>query len=61
MARCAVCKKRVGVLGFSCPCSDTLTFCATHRLRESHACPTLETKEKVHLVKVVADKIKNRI
>lgn len=58
---CAVCGKRVGMLGFSCPCDDKKSFCAKHRLREYHACPTLETKGKVHLEKIVADKVKNRL
>jgi predicted nucleic acid binding AN1-type Zn finger protein len=59
--RCAVCNKRVGVLGFSCPCDDQIAFCATHRLPETHSCPTLTTKKPVVLIKVVADKVKNRL
>lgn len=58
---CSVCGKRVGVLGFSCPCDDKKTFCAKHRLREYHSCPTLTVKEFVCLEKIVADKLKNRL
>ena len=58
---CVVCGKWVGMLGFSCPCDDKKSFCAKHRLREYHACPTLLVKESVHLEKIVADKLKNRV
>jgi predicted nucleic acid binding AN1-type Zn finger protein len=61
MAKCAICQKKVGVLGFSCACSDELVFCAVHRLKESHACPTMNVRDKVVLEKVVADKIKYRL
>ena len=60
--RCAVCKKKVGLLGFTCACSDQLVFCSTHRLPENHECNfdhgghdkcVLANK----LVKVVNDKV----
>lgn len=34
--RCASCKKRVGLTGFTCRCGAT--FCGTHRYPEQHAC-----------------------
>lgn len=61
MAKCAVCQKKVGVLGFSCQCSNDIVFCAAHRLKENHACPTLNVRGVVVLEKVVADKVKNRL
>jgi AN1-type zinc finger protein 5/6 len=60
--RCAVCNKKVGLLAFTCECSDMLKFCAQHRLPESHTCQfdhkskgldLLETK----LVKVAGSKM----
>jgi predicted nucleic acid binding AN1-type Zn finger protein len=35
--KCSSCKKRVGVLVFSCACEKT--FCVVCRLPEDHACP----------------------
>lgn len=35
--KCSSCKKRVGVLVFSCACEKT--FCVACRLPEDHACP----------------------
>ncbi|KQJ99713.1 zinc finger A20 and AN1 domain-containing stress-associated protein 5 [Brachypodium distachyon] len=34
--RCASCRKRVGLTGFTCRCG--VTFCGTHRYPERHAC-----------------------
>jgi predicted nucleic acid binding AN1-type Zn finger protein len=59
MSRCAICQKKVGILGFECKCKGT--FCEKHRMMESHQCPTLLVKDKVTLIKVVADKIQNRV
>jgi predicted nucleic acid binding AN1-type Zn finger protein len=59
MSICVICQKNVGILGFECKCQRT--FCAKHRLMESHQCPTLLVKNKVTLIKVVADKIQNRM
>ena len=36
--KCKVCKKKVGLLGFRCACSDTAFFCSEHRLPEKHEC-----------------------
>ena len=36
--KCKVCKKKVGLLGFRCACSDIAFFCSEHRLPESHNC-----------------------
>jgi len=36
--RCVVCIKKVGLLGFSCSCSDKNIFCGVHRLPENHSC-----------------------
>ena len=63
--RCGVCKKKLGLLGFECRCSDT-QFCAIHRLPESHDCSFDHQKFgrdnlSQGLVKVVADKFDNRI
>ncbi|KAL3637304.1 Zinc finger A20 and AN1 domain-containing stress-associated protein 8 [Castilleja foliolosa] len=34
--RCATCRKRVGLTGFSCKCGDL--FCSVHRYSEKHDC-----------------------
>ena len=59
MTRCAICQKKVGILGFECKCQGT--FCEKHRLIEAHQCPTLLVKSNVVLIKVVADKLTNRV
>ncbi|OIW05200.1 hypothetical protein TanjilG_19831 [Lupinus angustifolius] len=35
-SRCATCKKRVGLTGFSCKCGNL--FCAMHRYSDKHDC-----------------------
>jgi predicted nucleic acid binding AN1-type Zn finger protein len=60
--RCHVCRKKVGMLGFKCKCSDKYLFCSTHRLPESHDCVFDHYGEEKKmlakkLVKVVAEKI----
>lgn len=35
--RCTACKKRVGLTGFKCRCSNL--FCGSHRHPEKHNCP----------------------
>ena len=59
MNRCVICQKKVGILGFECKCLGL--FCEKHRMMESHQCPTLLTKSNVVLIKIVADKLKNRV
>tara|TARA_B100001093_G_C26546203_1_gene892477 strand:- start:515 stop:745 length:231 start_codon:yes stop_codon:yes gene_type:complete len=60
--RCAVCNKKVGLLAFTCECSDTLKFCSAHRLPENHLC-TFDHKNKAKnilegkLVKVAGEKL----
>lgn len=41
--RCAVCRKKLGMVGFECKCSrvvgvEASFFCAVHRQPEDHAC-----------------------
>ncbi|XP_061362799.1 zinc finger A20 and AN1 domain-containing stress-associated protein 8-like [Gastrolobium bilobum] len=35
--KCATCRKRVGLTGFSCKCGNH--FCAMHRYSDKHDCP----------------------
>ncbi|KAJ0972859.1 hypothetical protein J5N97_020818 [Dioscorea zingiberensis] len=35
--RCLICKKKVGLIGFSCRCEGL--FCSSHRYAEQHQCP----------------------
>ncbi|KAL6506027.1 Zinc finger A20 and AN1 domain-containing stress-associated protein 8 [Orobanche hederae] len=35
-SRCATCRKRVGLTGFSCRCGNL--FCSTHRYSDKHDC-----------------------
>ena len=60
--RCCICKKKVGMLGFKCKCSDEHLFCSAHRLPESHECTFDHQSEEKQmlankLVKVETDKI----
>lgn len=34
--KCSACRKRVGLMGFTCRCG--ITFCGTHRYPEQHGC-----------------------
>ena len=42
--RCKICRKKVGILGFVCKCSNkyddnkTYVFCSIHRHPEEHSC-----------------------
>ncbi|KAI4300745.1 hypothetical protein L6164_034085 [Bauhinia variegata] len=36
-SRCATCRKRVGLTGFSCKCGNL--FCTMHRYSDKHDCP----------------------
>lgn len=36
-SRCATCRKRVGLTGFSCKCGNL--FCSMHRYSDKHDCP----------------------
>ncbi|KAK6240229.1 hypothetical protein QUC31_005698 [Theobroma cacao] len=35
--KCSICRKRVGLTGFTCRCGDL--FCAVHRYSDKHDCP----------------------
>ena len=52
--RCTKCKKKVGILPFTCVCEAV--YCVQCRLPEAHACPVKAVKEVV-LPKVVAPKV----
>lgn len=52
--RCSQCKKKVGLVHFTCVCAAT--YCVQCRLPEAHACPVKVVKEVV-LPKVVAPKV----
>lgn len=54
MQRCKQCKKKIGLMSFSCSCGEV--YCIQCRLPEVHACPVKEVKEVV-LPKVVAPKV----
>jgi len=62
--RCALCRQKVGLLGFTCKCEQLL--CAQHRHADQHSC-TFDYKaaERVRLEKlnpkVVADKVHNKL
>ncbi|WMV39344.1 hypothetical protein MTR67_032729 [Solanum verrucosum] len=62
--RCMTCKKKVGLIGFSCRCKGM--FCSVHRYPEEHSC-TFDYKSfgRVTLAKENPpcrhDKLKNRI
>ncbi|PHU05616.1 Zinc finger A20 and AN1 domain-containing stress-associated protein 8 [Capsicum chinense] len=37
LKKCTACRKRVGLMGFSCKCGDL--FCADHHYSDKHNCP----------------------
>ncbi|PHT29542.1 hypothetical protein CQW23_30869 [Capsicum baccatum] len=37
LKKCTACRKRVGLMGFSCKCGDV--FCTIHHYSEKHNCP----------------------
>ena len=58
---CYICKKKVGLLGFTCKCGSN-QFCSHHRYPDSHNCTFDFKKEhKDKLIKnnpvIVSDKI----
>lgn len=60
--RCAVCRKKLGLLGFDCKCSSTLKFCAEHRLPENHDCQFDHKSQQIcnladKLIKVSCEKV----
>ncbi|XP_059284849.1 putative zinc finger A20 and AN1 domain-containing stress-associated protein 8 [Lycium ferocissimum] len=62
--RCIVCKKKVGLIGFSCKCGEI--FCRSHRYPEEHACMfDFKSIGRANLVKenplCKADKLEHRI
>ncbi|PIN08380.1 putative Zn-finger protein [Handroanthus impetiginosus] len=62
--RCVTCKRKVGLLGFGCPCGGT--FCGMHRYPEGHSCKhDFQTAGRVALEMenpvCMADKMKDRI
>ena len=60
--RCVICNKKVGLLAFTCECSEIYKFCSAHRLPENHDC-TFDHKNKAKsllegkLVKVAGEKL----
>jgi predicted nucleic acid binding AN1-type Zn finger protein len=63
MPPCKFCKQR-SVLEFKCLCNHV--FCVRHRLPEDHSCTVDRMKEEreilaKNLVKVVADKLPERV
>ena len=60
--RCDLCNKKYGLIPFKCRCGGK--FCAEHRYSFMHFCDfdyTSFERNKIHLPKVVQDKIENRI
>ncbi|XP_016483096.2 putative zinc finger A20 and AN1 domain-containing stress-associated protein 8 [Nicotiana tabacum] len=62
--RCKICKKKVGLVGFSCKCGGM--FCKIHRPPEEHACTfNFKSMERALLAKenplCKADKLEYRI
>ena len=62
--RCDFCNKKYGLIPFECRCGGK--FCTEHRYSFMHVCdldyPSIERERlKVHLPKVVKDKVTNRI
>ncbi|XP_055824929.1 putative zinc finger A20 and AN1 domain-containing stress-associated protein 8 [Solanum dulcamara] len=63
--RCMICKKKVGLIGFSCRCDQGM-FCRVHRYPEEHECTfNFKSTGRVTLAKenplCKADKLETRI
>ena len=63
-SRCDFCKKKCPIIIYKCKCGGK--FCTKHRYSDSHNCKfdhtSLERERlKMHLPKVVKDKVNNRI
>lgn len=60
--RCIICRKKVGLTGFTCACSTNSLFCSEHRLPENHSC-LIDHKQKgrevlaTRLVKIDGEKM----
>jgi predicted nucleic acid binding AN1-type Zn finger protein len=51
----STCNTKLKLTDFNCRCSNR--FCMKHRLPESHDCSYDFKKDKINLVKVVAEKV----
>lgn len=54
MSRCDLCKRKCGLVMFTCPCCK-MQFCVSHRLPECHDCKNydlVKEKTKIELVKL---------
>ena len=61
-SRCCVCNKKLGIMVFTCKCSDSKMFCITHLQPEAHQCSYDFKTEQLNslakkLTKVVNDKV----
>lgn len=61
-SRCYICKKKLGLMVFTCKCSDSKMFCITHLQPEAHECSYDFKTEQLNsltkkLTKVVNEKI----
>ncbi len=50
-----LCKSKLKLTDFDCRCSNR--FCMKHRMPETHDCSYDFKKDKINLVKVVAEKV----
>lgn len=55
--KCHVCKKRIGLLGFTCKCSGR--YCALHRSSFDHQCTYDHAKEAKRLLEIQNQKVEN--
>ena len=61
-SRCCVCNKKLGLMVFTCKCSDSKMFCITHLQPEAHQCSYDFKTEQLNslakkLTKVVNEKV----
>ena len=49
--RCCICRSKVGIIGFTCECSEGKFFCSKHRHPEDHNCSIDYTQKKDSLIK----------
>ena len=64
--KCSICNKKVTFDGWSCKCNSSLILCDKHRLPFEHNCSINYLSQNIkklemNNIKVIQDKIENRV
>lgn len=58
--RCFICHKKIGLMAFTCKCSETKIFCLKHRFPESHNCEFDHKKLQQSIIEAKNPEIKHQ-